>query len=589
MATTVPLHSAIEKHLECPICHNRYRQPKVLNCQHSFCEECLVEYHESGFKDSPKVPCPVCRQETTFPKIGIQGLTTNLTLVGLTEDLEKIAPSKDSKLLSGTCKGDNEPSHHRIDAYKCHKHEGSVKQFYCKTCDEVICHSCIVSEHTIPVHDITESELAAKNFRESLNNKFPAFTRNIQFLEVCLLHTDEAKTSFNKNTAKTRQVVHDRAAEVIAQVKAEEKRIIDEIAVQELEQSKCFDEYKDKVNNLMERKKYSLWSAQVMTRNASDSDFLSLYPLIQNDIKNLNSQEPPKIQHKLWWLRFVKSHRADDINLGEVEQEGDKWEVLNEFGKQRSGDGEFELARGVAAAAEPDEIAVADCKNNRVVILDHRGFITRLIPVLSADVVATSNGWVCANPRKVFVYRRDTALAYEFYTVLSSDVGRKDVRLVSAAVMKNGNIIVGDKENKVLTEHEPGDGKILRTMPVEMAPDWLAVMSNGWVVISEEDQGRVGIVDVSDGNAIHVTTIRPIINGKQVEHCSGVVSNRSGIYIAADTGFKNTGHIHHYDCSGRFVSCIAEGLHNPCGITFTADGQQLVLADWYSVKIYHKV
>ena len=147
---------------------------------------------------------------------------------------------------------------------------------------------------------------------------------------------------------------------------------------------------------------------------------------------------------------------------------------------------------------------------------------------------------------------------------------------------------MGDVGNNVLYEFSPTDGSLLHTIPVQTKPWFLAVLSNDRIAISGCTQKRVDVVDVADGQAATVFTIKPTIQG-QPAYCRGVCSNRSGIYIAIDTGSYNTGHIHHYDWEGNFMTCVAEGRYLQSGMTFTADGQQLAVADRHSVKMYHKV
>ncbi|XP_038065467.1 uncharacterized protein LOC119735685 [Patiria miniata] len=184
------------------------------------------------------------------------------------------------------------------------------------------------------------------------------------------------------------------------------------------------------------------------------------------------------------------------------------------------------------------------------------------------------------------VYHRDTTHKCDFHVVPEDQVGTADDSLYSVAIMPNGNIIAGLKK-KVLVELDPRNGEILHTMPVKIKPFFLAVLSNGWIVISDNQQGLVEIVEVSNGNAVTVTRIQPTIDGKPVRYCKGVCSNSSGIYLAVNTDKYNTGHIHHYNCAGQFVSCVAQRLYSPQGMTFTADGQQLAVADRHSVKMYH--
>ncbi|XP_010867479.1 E3 ubiquitin-protein ligase TRIM39 isoform X2 [Esox lucius] len=56
MAATLSL---MEEHLLCPVCLDIFRNPVVLKCSHSFCEDCLQKY----WKNVENLFCPVCRKE----------------------------------------------------------------------------------------------------------------------------------------------------------------------------------------------------------------------------------------------------------------------------------------------------------------------------------------------------------------------------------------------------------------------------------------------------------------------------------------------------------------------------------------------
>lgn len=65
---------------ECKICYNYFdldrRAPKILECLHTFCEECLNTLHLR--EERPwRVSCPVCRHRTPVPDYRIQNLPNN--------------------------------------------------------------------------------------------------------------------------------------------------------------------------------------------------------------------------------------------------------------------------------------------------------------------------------------------------------------------------------------------------------------------------------------------------------------------------------------------------------------------------------
>ena len=61
-----------KEELICPLCMSFYKNPRSLQCLHSYCEECLVGLHSSS-KCSDTVQCPECRARTLLPGGGVQG------------------------------------------------------------------------------------------------------------------------------------------------------------------------------------------------------------------------------------------------------------------------------------------------------------------------------------------------------------------------------------------------------------------------------------------------------------------------------------------------------------------------------------
>ena len=58
------LEKELAKHLECGICLEKFKDPKVLRCQHLYCKKCLERLVTGN-----EIICPECRGKTVVRKI----------------------------------------------------------------------------------------------------------------------------------------------------------------------------------------------------------------------------------------------------------------------------------------------------------------------------------------------------------------------------------------------------------------------------------------------------------------------------------------------------------------------------------------
>ncbi|XP_078702852.1 tripartite motif-containing protein 2-like isoform X1 [Branchiostoma floridae x Branchiostoma belcheri] len=73
------MEQQIEQLLTCPVCLDRYKKPKILPCQHTFCQEpCLQQLADPVRR---KVKCPECRAVHNIPPKEISGFPNNITIL----------------------------------------------------------------------------------------------------------------------------------------------------------------------------------------------------------------------------------------------------------------------------------------------------------------------------------------------------------------------------------------------------------------------------------------------------------------------------------------------------------------------------
>ncbi|XP_062918876.1 E3 ubiquitin-protein ligase TRIM56-like [Mobula hypostoma] len=123
MATSSAIADQIQNDiLNCKICFNRFKQPKMLPCAHTYCFDCL----ESMVSRNRRIRCPECRDEVDVSG-GVSQLKTNFHINSLM-DLFQTQESEEAACGLCATAGKNRPS--------------AAAQ--CKTCSVHLCPSCKV-------------------------------------------------------------------------------------------------------------------------------------------------------------------------------------------------------------------------------------------------------------------------------------------------------------------------------------------------------------------------------------------------------------------------------------------------------------
>ena len=208
-------------HLSCPICYELYKKPKYLPCYHSYCEECLVKLLVQS-----NIACPECRKTSVVPSGGVKQLPNNFFINRLLDEValkRKVEGEEEAKcdlcvrgdavdvlcldcgaFLCGRCfdnhKYSKEYQNHNmmplnevrskkegitikpnLKSVLCQEHELELI-FYCETCDQLVCHYCIMKDHLKHDHD-TVKKMTTKH-RKQLDKIMEPVEKMIEGLSV---------------------------------------------------------------------------------------------------------------------------------------------------------------------------------------------------------------------------------------------------------------------------------------------------------------------------------------------------------------------------------------------------------------------
>ena len=197
----------LEDQLTCAVCLDDFKQPKMLNCFHVFCEQCLQRLVVQERQGQVSLRCPTCRRSTLLPSAtSVSGLQSAFHVHHLLEIQDALKKMKEPKsvqcekckkvsrvatsfcrdcgqFICATCADvhanwDNLSSHEVVSVdqlqsevskhvppknvtFMCSKHKDQQLRLYCETCEDLICHDC-----TVRVHKGHQYDLISDTFEE---------------------------------------------------------------------------------------------------------------------------------------------------------------------------------------------------------------------------------------------------------------------------------------------------------------------------------------------------------------------------------------------------------------------------------------
>ena len=192
----------VEDQLTCAICLDAYKDPKLLQCFHVYCQDCLQRLVVQDGQGKLSLRCPTCRQSTVLPPLArdvsdLQSAFHIHHLFEIQDALEKV--KEPHKVKCDKCKTPQQATSYcrdcgeficticttvhrewvafdkhdvvaleqleskiqKLDALNkvtmyCPLHQGKELELYCETCEELICHNCTVKKHKEHRYDLVE-------------------------------------------------------------------------------------------------------------------------------------------------------------------------------------------------------------------------------------------------------------------------------------------------------------------------------------------------------------------------------------------------------------------------------------------------
>ncbi|XP_077994408.1 E3 ubiquitin-protein ligase TRIM71-like [Glandiceps talaboti] len=273
MATAAPALDTFlaefgEGFLSCSVCLEQYKNPKILPCQHTFCQDCLVTL----VKKTGKLNCSTCDTRVTLPVKGMSELQDNFFMNSLLNLVKNTKPSDVSE--PGLCEGCEEntatyrcvdcnlnfcpnctKTHRRmamtrnhnvveLEEFKevkttsrllrqqnvyCNIHPENAVKYFCETCQVTMCTDCAMIKHRSEKHVHRELKDVADEYITKLTELVAKLRRKEKEMERCRSEAKQTKERLQVKCLEDETKVRKKAEEMVQKIRKEEKRLVDEL------------------------------------------------------------------------------------------------------------------------------------------------------------------------------------------------------------------------------------------------------------------------------------------------------------------------------------------------------------------------
>ena len=329
----------LEDQLTCAICLDAFKDPKLLQCFHVYCKDCLQRLVVQNRQGQLSLRCPTCRQSTLLPPAtGVSGLQSAFHIHHLFEiqdalkkmkDPQKVQCEKCTKTIQAATKFCRdcgkficekctemhsewkELSKHEVVSMEqiqsnmkqlvppkkvtlhCLQHEGMEVDLYCETCRELICLHCTIKKHKDHQYDLVgdtfqrhKAEITAS--LEPVEKQLNSVSKVLEQFDLRSRELDELEIAMEANIGKEirqlQELLEGRKAELVGQMKqhiqVKKKRLMTQ---------------KDKVEAVHTQLVSCVSFVKDSLRTGSQGEVMKMKKTVLKQIKEMSSHLKPDI------------------------------------------------------------------------------------------------------------------------------------------------------------------------------------------------------------------------------------------------------------------------------------------------------
>ena len=326
----------VEDQLTCAVCLDTFKQPKLLNCFHVFCEHCLQRLVVQEGQGQLSICCPTCRRSTLLsPATSVSALQSAFHVYHLFEiqySLKKMKeptkvqcekctkrvsrPATDfcrdcGQFICAKCvdihqdwdefsthevvsinqlQGNIMSEHIPLRKVKhfCSKHKDQQLRLYCEDCDELICHDCTVRLHRGHQYDLISDML--EGHKADIETSLGPVRKLIDSANVKLKQLDSRRSEITLQQDLVEARVHKEVQSFIELLKRRESQLVSQLDIIAQAKLKNITVQREETETALVQLGSCLSFVEESLKTGSDGEIVKMRNRVVKQIKEMTAE-----------------------------------------------------------------------------------------------------------------------------------------------------------------------------------------------------------------------------------------------------------------------------------------------------------
>ena len=317
----------LEERLKCAICLESYTDPKLLQCFHVYCRDCLVHLVVQDQQGQLVLTCPTCRQVTSIPADGVTGLQSAFQVKELLEVLKEHKKHKDTATSQeGAVSDMTHPTSSKkaIPGPYCSVHGGRELELYCETCGELICFYCSLRGQKHHSHEYDLINSCFEKYKGEMTPSLEPMEKQLTTINRALADLDKCCGEISDQRATIEADIHCTTEQLHEIIDIRKTELISQLHQVTQEKLKALATQRDRLETIQVQLKSCLEFVRESLKTSSQGEVLKMKTTIIKQVRDLTTpfQSEPKVKAD---VSFITSANITALcqNYGQIDVSGE--------------------------------------------------------------------------------------------------------------------------------------------------------------------------------------------------------------------------------------------------------------------------